>query len=37
MNMELAIASGGRYYDLEDLKSLGSAVSMILENERNDL
>ncbi len=37
MNMELAIASGGRYYDLEDLKSPGSAVSMILENERNDL
>lgn len=37
MNMELAVASGGRYYDLEDLKNPGCAVSMILENERNDL
>ena len=37
MNMELAIASGGRYYDLEELKSPGCAVSMILNNERTDL
>ena len=37
MNMEIAVASGGRYYDLEDLKNPGSAVSMILENERSDL
>jgi magnesium chelatase subunit D len=37
MNMELAIASSGRYYDLEELKSPGCAVSMILNNERNDL
>ena len=34
INMELAVASGGRYYDLEDLKNPGCAVSMILENER---
>jgi len=37
MNMELAVASGGRYYDLEHLKSPGCAVSMILDNERKDL
>ena len=37
MNMELAVASGGRYYDLEELKDPGCAISMILENERNDL
>jgi magnesium chelatase subunit D len=37
MNMELAVASGGRYYDLEDLKNPGCAVSMILENERKEL
>lgn len=37
MNMELAVASGGRYYDLEELKDPGCAVSKILENERNDL
>ena len=37
MNMELAVVSGGRYYDLEDLKNPGIVVSKILENERNDL
>jgi magnesium chelatase subunit D len=37
MNMELAVASGGRYYDLEQLKSPGCAVSMILDHERKDL
>ncbi len=37
MNMELAVTSGGRYYDLEDITNPGCAVSMILENERNDL
>ncbi len=37
MNMELALTSGGRYYDLEDITNPGCAVSMILENERNDL
>jgi magnesium chelatase subunit D len=31
------VASGGRYYDLEELKNPGCAVSMILDNERNDL
>ena len=36
MNMELAVASGGRYYDLEDITNPGCAVSMILEDERND-
>ena len=36
MNMELAVASGGRYYDLEEITNPGCAVSMILENERND-
>ncbi|MGB7969984.1 MAG: VWA domain-containing protein [Methanobacterium sp.] len=36
MNMELAVASGGRYYDLEDITNPGCAVSMILENERNN-
>jgi magnesium chelatase subunit D len=37
MNMELAVTSGGRYYDLEDITNPGCAVSMILENERNDV
>ncbi len=37
MNMELALASGGRYYDLEELKNPGCAVSMILNHEREDL
>ena len=37
MNMELAVASGGRYYNLEELKDPGCAISMILENERNNI
>ena len=37
MNMELAVASGGRYYDLEHLKNPGCAMSMILDNERTEL
>ena len=37
LNMELAIASGGRYYDLEDIENPGCVVSRILENERDDL
>jgi magnesium chelatase subunit D len=37
MNMELAMASGGRYYDLEDITNPGCAVSMILENEHNNI
>jgi magnesium chelatase subunit D len=35
MNMELALASGGRYYDVEELKDPGSAVSKILDYERS--
>ncbi len=34
MNMELALASGGRYYDLEDLKYPGAAMPKILAYER---
>jgi magnesium chelatase subunit D len=34
-NMELALASGGRYYDLEDIKDAKRAVSKILEYERS--
>jgi magnesium chelatase subunit D len=34
-NMELALASGGRYYDLEDVKDPKRAVSKILEYERS--
>ncbi len=36
-NMELALASGGRYYDLEKLKNPEAAVSRILDYEREDL
>ncbi|WP_227717022.1 VWA domain-containing protein [Methanobacterium paludis] len=36
-NMELALASGGRYYDLEKLKNPEVAVSRILDYEREDL
>lgn len=34
-NMELALASGGRYYDLEDIKNSRLAVSKIVEYERS--
>ena len=34
-NMELALASGGRYYDLEDIKNPQTAVSKIIEYERS--
>ncbi|MGZ7048916.1 MAG: VWA domain-containing protein [Methanobacterium sp.] len=34
-NMELALASGGRYYDLEDIKNPQIAVSKIVEYERS--
>ena len=37
MNMELALASGGRYYDLEDIKNPKYAVSQIIEHERSVL
>mgnify|MGYP005850793147 CR=1 FL=1 len=33
-NMELAMASGGRYYELEDLENPGALVSRILDYER---
>lgn len=35
INMELAIYSGGRYYDLEDLENPGQIMSRILEYERD--
>lgn len=34
-NMEIALASGGRYYDLEDIKNPQIAVSKIIEHERS--
>lgn len=34
-NMEIALASGGRYYDLEDIKNPQLAVSKIIEHERS--
>lgn len=37
MNMELALAAGGRYYDLEELKDPGMAVSKILDFERENI
>ena len=37
MNMELALASGGRYYDLEDIKNPKCVVSKIIEHERSVL
>lgn len=37
MNMELALASGGRYYDLEDIKNSKCAISQIVEYERSVL
>jgi magnesium chelatase subunit D len=37
MNMELALASGGRYYDLEDIKNPKCAVSQIIDYERSIL
>lgn len=36
-NMEIALASGGRYYDLEDIKDAKGAVSKIIEYERSFL
>ena len=37
MNMELALASGGRYYDLENIKNPKCAVSQIIDYERSVL
>lgn len=36
-NMEIALASGGRYYDLEDIKDAKEAVFKIIEYERSFL
>lgn len=36
-NMDLALAAGGRYYDVEDLKNQGAVVSRILDYERSCL
>lgn len=36
-NMELALASGGKYYDLEDIKDPKIAVSKIVDHERSTL
>lgn len=36
-NMDLALAAGGRYYDVEDLANPGAAVSKILEYERKQV
>lgn len=35
MNMELALASGGRYYELEDLQNPGNAMCQIMKYERS--
>ncbi|BDZ70681.1 hypothetical protein [Methanobacterium petrolearium] len=37
VNMELALAAGGRYYDIEELKDPGRVVSKILDFERENL
>ncbi len=37
INMELALSSGGRYYDVEELKNPAAAVSKILDHERSAL
>lgn len=37
VNMELALAAGGRYYDIEELKDPGMVVSKILDFERENL
>ena len=36
-NMDLALAAGGRYYDVEELANPGSAISKILEYERKKI
>lgn len=37
VNMELALTSGGRYYDLEELKNPGGVISKILDYEREKI
>ncbi len=36
-NMEIALASGGKYYDLEDIENPKIAVSKIIDHERSEL
>jgi len=36
-NMEIALASGGKYYDLEEVANPKKAVSKIIESERSSL
>jgi magnesium chelatase subunit D len=36
-NMDLALAAGGRYYDVEELANPGAAISKILEYERKQV
>ncbi len=36
LNMELAIYSGGRYYDMEDLENPGLIMRKIMDYERNE-
>ncbi|MCC7559054.1 MAG: VWA domain-containing protein [Methanobacterium sp.] len=37
VNMEIALASGGRYYDLEELKDPGGVIAKILDYEREEI
>lgn len=37
VNMELALAAGGRYYDLEELKDPGTVIGRIMDHERDNL
>lgn len=37
VNMELALAAGGRYYDLEELKDPGIVITRILDHERENI
>lgn len=37
VNMELALASGGRYYDLEELKDPSGVIARILNYERGEI
>lgn len=37
VNMELALAAGGRYYDLEELKDPGRVIARVLDYEREKI
>jgi magnesium chelatase subunit D len=37
LNMELALASGGRYYDVQEISNPGAVVSKILDYERENI